>query len=325
MCSTCGANVPAPMNACMACNGAPSASMSLPVPQGGANWVQLRVELGCVQCGNRSALNTLSEGVYFCTSCQADRKFDVDLWHEKIIPLSAAVGDVFWTNMCVFPPWPGVLPDEDWLDDQEGWDDLSGSIPAIMRDIFPRIGYERPRLRAEQEGTVMNSGGMKTATYAAEMFPGHPLCDTCKVPLVVSFPSRGVAQTQCPHCRASDTHKTPDSVLMKCPDLLAALAPELVQGRAPARLEQKPGTAAVAILCSGCGSALAMQPGDRIVKCQYCSTTSFIPERAMAVPAGPPQKKPWWIAVYSPSSLRRLLMQPGAGQNRPSDPDPFDF
>ncbi len=302
--------------------------MSLPVPQGGANWVQLRMELGCVQCGNRSALNTLSEGRYFCTSCQADRQFDADLWHEKIVPLSAAVGDVLWTNMRVFPPWPGVLPDEDWLDDQDGWDDLSGSIPAIMRDIFPRLGYERPRLRAEQEGTVMSSGGMKTGTYAAEMFPGHPLCDACKVPLVVSFPARGLAQTQCPQCKASDTHKTPDSVLMKCPDLLAALAPELVQGRAPARLEQKPGTAAVAILCSGCGSALAMQPGDRIVKCQYCSTTSFIPERALPVQAGPPDKRPWWIAVYSPSSLRRLLMQPGAGRNRPSDPpdnDPFDF
>ena len=65
-----------------------------------------------------------------------------------------------------------------------------------------------------------------------------------------------------------------------------------------------------------------------LAKCQFCPTTSSIPERAMPVQAGPPQKTPWWIAAYSPLSLRRLLMQPGAGHNRPSDPpdhDPFDF
>ncbi len=82
--------------------------MSLPVPQGGANWVQLRVELGCVQCGNRSALNTLSEGVYFCTSCQADRKFDVDLWHEKIIPLSSETKAGSRTPRTATIPNPGI-------------------------------------------------------------------------------------------------------------------------------------------------------------------------------------------------------------------------
>ncbi len=296
--------------------------MSLPVPQGGANWIQIRMELGCVQCGNRSALNTMSDGGYFCGSCQQDRKFDADMWHEKILPLCAAVGDVLWTNMRVFPPWPGVLPDTEWLEDlDEPWDDLADAIPTIMRDVFPRIGHERPRLKAEQEGMVMASGGMKTGTYMVEMFPGHPLCDTCKVPLDVLFPARGMAQARCPKCNASEMHRSPDSVLSKCPDLLAAISPDLVQGRAPARLEQKAGTAALAILCSGCGSALTLQPSERICKCQYCGTSSLIPDRAMTPRAGPPQKKPWWVAVYSPSTLRRLLMQPGAGHKRPSMPD----
>ncbi len=297
--------------------------MSLPAPQGAANWVQVRLQFGCVQCQQRSAINHFDiDGRYHCYTCQQERFFDADMWQEQIMPLVAATGDFFWTNARVFPPFPTVIPDEDWFEEQDGWNDIGDVMPVLLRDFLPHIGLTRPRLTAEREGTVMGAGGIKTATYQVALFPGHPLCGRCHLPYEVAFSERGRVSVRCPGCGVIENHRTPQAALENCPDLLAALAPEHVEGRAAARLEQRPGTAALAVMCPQCGSALQVTPGSRLVRCAYCGTSSLVPERATG--GAPPVPTAWWIAVYAPSSLRRLLLQPNAGKSDDDDDDDND-
>lgn len=320
ICAHCGANVPPVLQACGACNGPVAQSISIPYPPPGVMFIQVRLKFGCVQCGQRSPIDTLDgDGRYFCFGCNQERLFDTDMWKEKLVRIANVVGDAFWTNMRIYPAWPPVLPEEDWLEDQDGWDSVAEIIPELMKGFLSKIGVERARLTMEQEGTVYGSGGMKTGTSDVALFPGHPLCSSCRSPLEVAFPARGVAQVVCRRCNVHETHVAPDNLLAECPELLAALAPDLVQGRAPARVEAKAGTAALAILCPQCGSALALPQGTRVAVCQYCKTSSLIPEKVTSAPGKIPDPEAWWMILYAPSSLRTLLSQPGAGRTADDD------
>jgi hypothetical protein len=294
--------------------------VSIPYPPSGVMFIQVRLKFGCTQCGNRSPIDTLdADGRFFCFGCNQERLFDTDMWKEKLVRIAAVVGDAFWTNLRVYPPWPAVMPEEDWLDDQDGWDDVSEMVPRLMADFLPKVGLERARLTMEQEGTVFGAGGMKSGSYDVALYPGHPLCGSCRSPVEISFPARGVAQLVCRPCNVNETHHAPPSLLGECPELLAALAPDLVQGRPPARVEPKAGTAAMAILCPQCGSSLALPHGTRVAVCAHCKTSSLVPERAAGALGKAPDPEPWWLCLYAPSSLRNLLSQPGAGRNRDDD------
>lgn len=288
-------------------------------------FVQVRLELGCTQCGTRSPIDTLdADGRYYCFGCSQERLFDTDLWSEKLVRIAAVVADGFWTNLRIYPPWPPVMPEEDWLNDQDGWDDVADMVPQLMTEFLPKIGLERARLTMEQEGTVFGSGGIKTGTYGVALYPGHPLCHGCKTPLEIGFPARGVAEVQCRRCNSVEVHQSPASLLEACPELLAGIATDLVRGRAPARVETQAGTAALAILCPRCGSGLALQAGTRVAVCAHCKTASIIPERATGVVGKAPAPEAWWLCLYAPSSLRNLLAQPGAGRNPDDDDDDDD-
>lgn len=320
ICGQCGANVPPALSACGACNGTVATAISIPYPPQGVTFVQVRLKFGCTQCGTRSPVDTLdADGRFFCFGCNQERLFDTDMWKEKLVRIAAVVGDTFWTNVRVFPPWPAVVPEEDWLDEQDGWDDVSEMIPRLMTDFLPKLGVERARLTMEQEGTVFGAGGMKTGTYDVALFPGHPLCGSCKSPLEVSFTARGVAQALCRSCNVQEVHRAPPPLLDECPEILGALATDLVQGRAPARVEPTAGTAALAILCPQCGSSLSLRSGERVAICAHCKTTSVVPERAMGASGKAPDPAAWWLALYAPCSLRNLLAQPGAGRRDDDD------
>lgn len=320
LCAHCGANVPPVLQACGACGGPVSTTLSIPYPPQGVMFIQARVKFACVQCGTKSPIDTLDgDGRYYCFGCNQERMFDTDMWKEKLVRIANIVGDAFWTNMRIYPPWPAVTPEEDWLEDQDGWSDVAEMVPELMTNFLPKIGLERARLTMEQSGTVFGSGGMKTGSYDVAFFPGHPLCTSCRSPLEVSFPARGVAQVVCRKCNVNETHQSPQNLLAECPELLAAIATDLVQGRAPARVEAKAGTAALAILCPQCGSSLTLAQGTRVAVCQYCRTSSVIPEKATGGAGKVPEPEAWWMILYSPCSLRNLLSRPGAGRNRDDD------
>jgi hypothetical protein len=322
ICAQCGANVPPTLPACEACQGPVSSSVSIPYPPMGLMFVQVRCQFGCVQCGTKSPINTLdADGHFFCFGCNQERSFDTDMWKESLVRLANLAGDAFWTNMRVYPPWPQVMPEEDWLDEQSGWEDLSSMVPRLMKNILPKIGLERAQLTIEQSGTTFGADGMKTGTYDVEVFPGHPLCRRCRSPLEVGFPARGIAQACCRFCQVNEIYNAPYTLLQECPELVAALADDLVKGWAPARLEAKAGAAALAILCPQCGSSLSIAPGTRVAMCQYCKTSSLIPERAMSSAGKAPAPQAWWMVLAAPCSLRTLLSAPGAGRTQDDDDD----
>ncbi len=320
ICAHCGANVPPVLQACGACDGPVSSAISIPYPPEGLMFVQVRLTLKCAQCGTKSPIDTPNmSGRYFCFGCGRDQGFDTDLWKERLIRIANIVGDGFWTNLRVYPPWPPITPEEDWLEDQDGWDDVAPIMPNLMQNFLPKIGLERPRLTMEQEGTVFGAGGIKTASYDVAYYPGHPLCAGCLSPVEVFFPRPGAAQVVCRACQVNETHVASPELLGECPELVAAVAPDLVEGRASVRVEQRGGTAALAILCPHCGSPITPSGADRVVTCTFCRTSSVLPERVTGAAGKPPAPSAWWMVLRAPCSLRVLLGQPGAGRHCDDD------
>jgi hypothetical protein len=315
LCPGCGANGPAQHSTCSLCQ-TPFGTAMLPPPVGGMHWVQVRMQVTCMQCSKQSPVESLDiEGRFFCTSCGRDAMFVQDVWQETVLPFASAVGDYFWARLGAFPPWPGVIPDKDTLEDLgEPWSEHADILPSSLRDNFPHLGVDRPRLRILTTGMTLSSAGMRTRGFLIELAPGHPLCPRCHAPMEASG-ARGTTTLRCVACATGDTYRAPDQALRWCAELVGVVAPDHVQGKAEVRIEAEAGTAAVAIKCPSCGSPLTLAPDERFATCAYCKTSSLVPTGVLAQAfrkASP--LRPWWLALQSPSALRQVLQAvPGAG------------
>src|SRR5205823_6286210 len=132
---------------------------------------------------------------------------------------------------------------------------------------------------------------------ALEMSPGHPLCAQCKTPLAAQFPSDGVVTTTCSRCNTHETYRAPPAAKAASSDFVAVLAPDHVEGREAARVAPQQGSAALAVVCPKCGSALHLAAGARMTTCAYCKVTSVVPDQLAAAGAPPPSRPdPIWLA-----------------------------
>jgi hypothetical protein len=140
--------------------------------------MQLRVLLGCQQCGNKSPLERLDvQGRFFCTSCGQDRMFDEDLWKEQILPLASAVGEAYWARARVFPAFEAPFLADDSDDD----DDDAEVLELVRTQVLPKVGVSKASMEANCRGMVVSGEGTKTRVMSARLTPGHPLCPTCHV------------------------------------------------------------------------------------------------------------------------------------------------
>jgi hypothetical protein len=268
------------------------------------HWVELTVEIKCTACSQTSPINHLDlDGMFYCVSCGREMPFDEDLWGEDVLFVASATGDQFWTKLRAFPPWPTGKPSED--DDSEDWCEKWQAI----QPVFAELGTTKARVRITSGGMVIAAGVMKARSVTAEAFPGHPLCPSCHVPLHVSFPSRGQVVAQCSRCGTTSSYRVPEAAFEQCQELVGVIAPDHSEGRPPVRLEAQPGTAAIAIRCGNCSAALSLTPGEHFVTCQYCKTTSVVPNRVMAQAQRGAKPEPWWVAFRAPSAMRQRLAE----------------
>jgi LSD1 subclass zinc finger protein len=92
-------------------------------------------------------------------------------------------------------------------------------------------------------------------------------------------------------------------------DFVGALAPNHVKGRPQARLESAAGSAALMLLCGGCGAPLELGSDARLVKCGYCDVLSLIPSRIRTHDGAEIEPTAWWLAFRGPSGVRKTLDQ----------------
>ncbi len=282
--------------------------------------MQLRVLLGCQQCGNKSPLDHLDvQGRFFCTSCGQERMFDEDLWEEKVLPLASAAGDAYWARAGVFPTFEAPRAADDSDDDDE-------PLVLVRTVVLPKVGVTQTGLELNSSGMAMTGAGVKTCIMSARMTPGHPICPTCHVALQATTLDRGRIKLHCAQCGLDETHVAPGDALGACPDVVGVVAPEHVEGRQAARVEAQAGTAALAVMCPQCGSPL--QPatdGGRLTRCTYCGVASLLPSHvaprgaAAASTVGAPA---FWVAFRAPSWARKKLAEIAAQAQR-SAPNPY--
>ncbi len=277
-----------------------------------------------MQCQRPSPLVRIDmDGRFYCYGCAREMFFDPDLWKESIFFVASGLGDAFWSNLGTFPPWPTNVLDEDALSDQE---DRLGGDDDVLPHLIQRcavVGRTSGGMSIEKGGMSIGGGGMRTRGFAVAMSPGHPLCTQCKSPLHVQTPADGVVTASCARCGTSETYRAPPAAKGACPDLFGVISPEHVEGRETARVMPQQGSAALAVTCPKCGSALQLAPGARVTNCPYCKTTSVVPDHVASAGAPPPSTPdPFWLAFRSPSTLRTVLNEDAMKAQAPPPPPP---
>jgi hypothetical protein len=317
VCASCGA---IQLNGrCERCGGAESVAALPPVQA--THWVQIRLSVKCLTCQRSSPVNRLAlDGRFYCVGCSREMFFDGDIWKEKITSFASGLGDAFWSLVGVFPAWPQQLPSSDYLEehDSEIEEKLQIDDTVLIEHLFKKcldIGRGTSGLTMEKEGgMVISAGGMKTGAFALEMSPGHPLCPKCKTPLGLHVVGDGLVTASCARCGTQENYRAPQGATAI--GICGVVAPEHVDGREVARVAAQPGSAAVAVACPKCGSALQLAPGARITNCQYCHTTSVVPDHVIA--AGSPtaaRPEPLWLAFQAPSAARTVIVEALSGQS----------
>ncbi len=308
ICASCGATLA--NGRCDRCGG--QQGVAAPAPIQGIHWVQIRLAIKCATCQRASPLNRLdTDGRFYCYGCGRDMFFDADLWDEHVFDLASGLGDAYWALAGVFPPWPPSDPTEDQLDDVDA-DEKIGCGTDVIPQLLGKcreIGRATGGLTIEHGGMMFGAEGMRTRGCALEMSPGHPLCAKCKTPLATQVTSDGVVNASCSRCGTHETYRAPPAAKAACNELAGVLAPEHVDGREAARVAPQAGSAAMAVVCPKCGSALQLERGARVTVCAYCKTTSVVPDQIAAAGAQPGKPEPLWLAFRAPSAVRNVMIE----------------
>jgi hypothetical protein len=291
MCPHCGANACTRQRSCELCGGVLADGGALPAPVD-VHWVQLQLEVECVFCRNRSPVGQLDEGRFLCLSCAHELPYLAGFW-QKRLDFASAAGDYFWSRFGRFPAWQ-------WP--KGGM--AEGELEGLMRMLWG-LGGDRQKIFAE--GSPSHGLGDPISNkQKLTMAPGHPLCDSCHRPLTAQFGARGAVTMSCSGCGSRKSYDAPAVALAACGEVIAVVAPDHLHGAKSVGLKGQPQSAAVAITCPSCGSALELAPGERLTICKFCKTESIVPLGVMAQAfSSRPGAQPIWLALRAPAKLRR--------------------
>lgn len=290
MCPHCGANACTRELSCELCGGVLAGGGALPPPVD-VHWVQLQLEVECVFCRTRSPVGQLDEGRFLCLSCAHELPYLASFW-QKRLDFASAAGDYFWSRFGRFPEWQ-------WPKGGMAEEELAG----LMRLLWG-LGSDRQKIFAEGS-PAHRLGDPISNKQTLTMAPGHPLCDACHRPLTAQFGTRGTVAMSCSGCGSHKSYDAPAVVLAACEEVIALVAPDHLHGAKSVGLKSVSQSAAVAITCPSCGSALQLAPGERLTICKFCKTESIVPLGVMAQAfSNTPGAQPIWLALRSPAKLR---------------------
>jgi hypothetical protein len=247
-------------------------------------WVSFRCEFQCRACGNLSPLNYLDlDGSVRCLRCGLDQAFATSAW-QRALEHAHAVGDLAGSPEGRQPhPIFSIASENPYRDTNTATDQQSGF--------------------AFQQGLQVPTTMRSTATL------GQPSCTKCNVPLQAQRTGPGRIETRCTRCGEARSYALPAEASRVFPALVGVIAGEQRVDRPATRVASEVGdSGAVALSCPGCGASLSVAPGTRLATCEYCRTTSRVPDKTYYRAGGDAvQAETWWLAFDGPSATRKKL------------------
>jgi hypothetical protein len=281
ICRHCGVVAPMHGNSCEICK-RPLSEVRTPAPPQPPDhtWVAVRAAFTCNSCRFLAPLDSLdSDGAVECAHCGLRQRFDTEQWRTGLA-FAHAVGDL---------AGPGP----------EG----RNPHPVLW------IGSENPHLAT---GTSRTFEHGEFGALALDAAPGHPVCEKCHVPLAVSVPRPGSAETFCPECGDRTRHQISDAAVALCPSLVSAVSEEHRNDQPKARA-QATAAGVLTLSCPSCGAPLDIQKTSSVHSCRYCRTSCVVPHTSVARALHQtPEPSVWWLFFQGISDERReLLAAPG--------------
>lgn len=288
ICHQCGAIAPTRRSSCEVCDTPIGTSLeAIPARDDGAYWVQVRTELVCRQCGQRSPLDPLeSDPTVSCGRCGTVQAFDATAW-DGALAHAHAVGDL-------------------------GGPDLHGKNLSVgAKNPFAELGVTRAAAEHLESGMTITGGVMRTRNVAITAAPGHPLCSRCGCPIEIEARGNEVV-SRCKSCGEAARYRFPVEVMAMAPGLVTAIGDELRIDRPAAQLDATSAGAVIAVKCPSCGGGLELEGGKHFAICRYCHTHCRIPQRTLlALHRDGGRPDPWWALFRGPSPMRSHLLAEG--------------
>jgi hypothetical protein len=247
-------------------------------------WVSFRAEFQCRACGHLSPLNCLDlDGSVRCLRCGLDQAFATSAW-QRAIEHAHALGDLAGSD-------EGRHPHPIY------------SIAAVNPFRTSTTAND------DQSGFAIEQGVMVPKSVRSTAAVGQPSCKRCNVPLVCERAGAGRITTRCTRCNETRSYALPVEAGRLFPALVGVIAGEHRADQPPTRVAAETGSeSAMALACPGCGAALTVAPGTRLATCEYCRTTSRIPDKTYYRAGGDAvQVEIWWLAFEGPSATRKRL------------------
>ncbi len=222
-----------------------------------------------------------------CAYCGLRQRFEPRTWNEAL-DFAHAVGDL-----------AGPEPEGRYADPGM-W--IAPDNP--FRDIGETLTFSEYR----ESGIEISDGMTMAKSLHIEVAPGFPVCLRCRVSAVVQVTPDGRTTTTCPSCSETATFALPEGARAFGAAVVGVVAQEHRVNRVNAT-EMAPSEAGVsALMCPNCGAPLALQGGDRTIRCQFCSAFCRVPGRYL-VRSGQQKIEPeiWWMLFRGPSPKRRAL------------------
>lgn len=135
--------------------------------------------------------------------------------------------------------------------------------------------------------------------------PGHPLCEHCQSPLVMSSDADGPPQVRCPDCRGTPTQPLETAVSCYAEQAAGTLPAGHARDQIQAKLDTSSNSSmSIGVRCASCNAPLTVDESSRGSKCDYCGVFCLVPRQAHANGKDVVDPTAAWIAFEGPSKSR---------------------
>jgi LSD1 subclass zinc finger protein len=278
VCAACGVVAPQRLKVCENCEGSIEHPLAV-LEDPDLFWTAVDCSFECRACNNRSPLDSLDyDGTLQCASCGVRQDFDPGAW-QKHLELAHAVGD---------------------LAGPDSLGRFTSRVDLGDDNVLQDVGVTR---------TFVKTDWSDARRLELRSAPGHPLCGSCRAPLVVASRGRGTLSISCPSCQTQKNYAWRSEVQRSVPGLVGLVADEHQIGGTEASVQREE-SGAIAAHCPRCGGPITAVGRAGVVECTFCRCAVRIPAATLRS-LGMLDLRPalWWLLWQGPSKQRHELEQ----------------